>query len=288
MILKIGNNGPDALALQKALNRALAPQGRIIDEDSSIGPETVNDALYYAMLNLTPELLTVAPPTASAFNMPIPKNLSARTLGLDVYHDDDITSWQKLYDAGRVWAYIKATESTNYQDKAFQAYMEQAKIVGLRRGAYHFFHLDVDGEKQAQYFHNFVTSNCDLGPKDFIVLDWETKNGDPYSAKDPATGQAFLEACKELFKKRAFVYLGYSMANSMNNPSYLAEYPLILPWYTKESNLLIPKPWSRINIWQSSGTTVMPGLGNPGDSDTFYGDLTDLDAVIDYCNLKVT
>lgn len=275
MSLKIGDNNAQVGALQTALNL----NGAQLVVDNSLGTNTANSAINYAASKLLVPEVTIPMP---------PKPLSSDEInGFDFYRGDTVTSYAAIKASGIQFGYAKATESTNYQDANFYQEMMGLKSVGILRGAYHFFHLNVDPVAQANYFAAYVNAAAPLTPEDFIVLDWETASGDPYSAtKDLATARAFLERCKVVFKKRAFVYVGYFMMQELvGDASWLAEYPLILPWYTSESKVITPKPWGHWNIWQSSGTYRIPGLANLGDYDTFHGDINDLKSLISYCNL---
>lgn len=288
--MKIGDNNSNVGQLQQALNA----NGASLLIDNALGDDTANAAIQYAaakLLTMSPvsEPVPVIVPDPMAIVIPTPPAPLGlvEINGFDFYRGDTVTSYPQLKAGGIQFGYSKATESINYQDRNFQQEMAGMASVGIVRGAYHFFHLDVDPVEQANYFHAYVQQQSALNADDFIVLDWETKSGDPYSVNgDLGTAKAFLEQCKVLFKKRAFVYVGYFMMQELKgDASWLAEYPLILPWYTSENKLLTPKPWSHWHMWQSSGTQRIPGLGNLGDYDTFHGDLNDLKALISYCNL---
>lgn len=206
--------------------------------------------------------------------------------GLDIYHEDDVTSWKELVAGGMEFVYIKATEGLHYRDLSFANNMKAAGDVGMIRGAYHFLHLDLDPVAQADRFCSYIKACGGLEAEDFVVLDWETQSGDPYDIdQDPHTVKAFLNEVASVLKKKCFIYVGYYMVNAVNNPLFLKEYPLILPWYAPESQIKAPLPWTKWNIWQSSGMAKIRGLGNPGDLDVFNGSKADLKNLIMSCNL---
>ena len=76
----------------------------------------------------------------------------AYTPGIDVSHWQGQIDWPAVRSAGKIFAFIKATEGTSYQDPAFPANWQGSKAAGLRRGAYHFFRPAQDPAKQADLF----------------------------------------------------------------------------------------------------------------------------------------
>jgi len=60
--------------------------------------------------------------------------------GIDVSSYQHRIDWQSVAQTGEyIFAYIKATEGTTYQDAYFQANWRGAQAHGLLRGAYHYF-----------------------------------------------------------------------------------------------------------------------------------------------------
>lgn len=73
--------------------------------------------------------------------------------GIDVSHWQGNINWNAVKSNGIQWAYIKATESTNYKDPQFNANYVGATNAGLIRGAYHFARPNQSsGAAQANYF----------------------------------------------------------------------------------------------------------------------------------------
>ena len=95
--------------------------------------------------------------------------------GIDVSHWDGAIVWSQVAGAGIKWGYAKATESTNYTDPTFATNWSGMKANGVFRGAYHFFHPNLDGKAQADYFLGVVGT---LAPGDLPpMLDWEVSSG---------------------------------------------------------------------------------------------------------------
>ncbi|WBP87035.1 peptidoglycan-binding protein [Kitasatospora cathayae] len=82
----------------------------------------------------------------------------------------DVSSYQPSgYDtSGLSFAFVKATESTNYVNPKYSAQLDTARSAGLVVGHYHFAHPGNAGA-QARYF----LDNVDLRPGEVIAYDWE-------------------------------------------------------------------------------------------------------------------
>lgn len=90
--------------------------------------------------------------------------------GIDISAHNGAVDLQKAADAGIQFAFIKASEGVDFRDSLFPAYYSQARLAGLKIGAYHFFRFDKDGIDQAR---NLVSSiggrHLDLG----VAIDVE-------------------------------------------------------------------------------------------------------------------
>ena len=72
--------------------------------------------------------------------------------GVDVSHYQGEIDWKQLSAEDIRFAYIKATEGSQYIDEQFDKNWAEAQTTGLRIGAYHFFSLDSPGITQATNF----------------------------------------------------------------------------------------------------------------------------------------
>lgn len=281
MIIQEGDTGPQVKDLQQQLG---------ITADGIFGPKTKQAVITFQSAHgLDPDGV-VGPLTEAALNgstpvsgntPPKPKSPGSKVMGFDIYHGDNVTSWPEIKAGGIKFVAVKATEGLNYLDPSYVKNRAGAKNAGIIFGAYHFIHMDLDGAAQAKYFAQYVNGNGGIDDSDFLMLDWETTNGDPHSvSEDPVTIKAFLDTIKSIMGRRCFVYVGFPMVNAVNNPAFLAEYPFWLADY--QSHATVPAPWTNWNVWQTTGDAKIVGMSNPGDSDTFKGNLQDLEDLISY------
>lgn len=191
--------------------------------------------------------------------------------GMDVSHYDGAIDWPTAHASGIDFAFVKATESTDFVDPTFATNWAGMKAAGVVRGAYHFFHADVDPVAQANYVMMTVGP---LEPGDLpIVLDLETTNGQSESTV-LANATTFLATVSKGTGRNAIVYV---------SPSFLSDYSTLSPYLLWIANWGVscpdvPAPWSTYTFWQSSSTGTVSGVsgGSAVDLDSFNGTLEQL------------
>ncbi|MET7637705.1 GH25 family lysozyme [Streptomyces sp. NPDC005438] len=73
--------------------------------------------------------------------------------GVDVSHWQGSITWSKVRKAGIRFAWIKATEGSDYRDSRFAGNYKKSHKAGLYRGAYHFARPNSSsGAQQAKFF----------------------------------------------------------------------------------------------------------------------------------------
>lgn len=194
--------------------------------------------------------------------------------GIDVYHGDNggnPIDWNAVKNAGISFAFTKATESTNYKDASFPANWSGIKSAGMVRGAYHFFHADVDPAAQANYFLAYVGT---VSKGDLLVLDLETANGQT-QATIASHAQTFLSTVQKASGVTPFLYTSPAFLTSFTGlggyPLWVANYGVTCPD--------VPAAWTTYTFWQSTGTGSLSALSGAVDLDTFNGTLADLVAL---------
>ena len=82
-----------------------------------------------------------------------PMTTTATTPGIDVSGYQGNVDWASYWAQGAKFAYVKATESTNYTNPSFSQQYSGSYDVGMVRGSYHFATPDTaSGATQANYF----------------------------------------------------------------------------------------------------------------------------------------
>jgi len=77
---------------------------------------------------------------------------SGETFGIDVSHHQGEIDWSRVASDDIDFAYIKATQGSDFLDPRFLENWSAAAEAGLERGAYHFFTLCRPGREQAEHF----------------------------------------------------------------------------------------------------------------------------------------
>lgn len=127
-------------------------------------------------------------------------------MGIDVSsHQTDI-DWQQVAADGYSFAYIKATEGSNFTDDRFQENWEGAKAAGVTPGAYHYFTLCSPGADQAADFLAAVPPDDTALPP---ALDLEFDGAcDERPEADHAQAEidAFTAAVEAAWGRRMVIY----------------------------------------------------------------------------------
>ncbi|MGH8023315.1 MAG: GH25 family lysozyme [Limisphaerales bacterium] len=224
-----------------------------------------------------------------------------RPLGADVSgYQSEYINWTAVKNDGVSFAWVKATESTTYENPYFTAQLTGAASAGVYVGAYHFARPSDDpnitgansADSEAAYFWSVAGSYVKAGGGYLVpMLDWEDPNAtNGYNGLSGMTtahmSQWVNEWCNDVSNDAAgqgviiqpVVYTGtwYSTARSgvaqfpgLNStvtgwPDWIAAYPVIANAQT--GNPGGTTPWPSWDIWQY-GDTNWTG----GDSDVYNG-----------------
>jgi GH25 family lysozyme M1 (1,4-beta-N-acetylmuramidase) len=92
---------------------------------------------------------------------------------------EDRSSYQPIgrWTAVNKFGFTKATEGLDWTDPTFEANWKALKDEGKFRGAYQFFHPNLDPEAQAVFFLDYVNTHGGLEPGDMLVIDSEIAAG---------------------------------------------------------------------------------------------------------------
>ena len=108
-------------------------------------------------------------------------------LGIDVSSHQGLIDWRHVRHNGITFAYVKATEGSDFVDDHFLVNWIGAAAAGLDRGAYHFFTLCASGEAQATNFLRTVPTGSTALPP---AIDLELAGN---CASRPAESSVFEE-----------------------------------------------------------------------------------------------
>ncbi|MEO0776009.1 MAG: GH25 family lysozyme, partial [Bacteroidota bacterium] len=88
--------------------------------------------------------------------------------GIDISHYQAQIQWDRIAQQNIHFAFVKASEGESLHDSLYCHNWAELARVGIKRGAYHFFHPSLSIEKQVQNFCEQVDLQAgDLPP----VLD---------------------------------------------------------------------------------------------------------------------
>lgn len=97
--------------------------------------------------------------------------------GIDISAHNGDVDFEALAGSGLSFAYIKATEGTDFRDRNFDRNATGLKRAGIPAGAYHFFRFDTDGEMQALNFLNALKGRRFELPPAIDVEEWANAEG---------------------------------------------------------------------------------------------------------------
>ncbi len=203
--------------------------------------------------------------------------------GIDVSHLQGNVEWQKIAEAGIKFAFIKATEGATFADPNFKANWEGARMAGLLRGAYHFFHPETEALAQAERFLSVVGKDSgELAPAlDLEPIPVEGTTRDRWSNASADARllaiSTWLDAVEQSLGRKPIIYTAAGFWNKrISAGNRFAAYPLWLAQYTKTIPPRIPSTWTDWSFWQHSDSGRVPGISGKVDISRFNGSLDDL------------
>ncbi len=202
-----------------------------------------------------------------------------QTPGLDVSGWQGNVDWTSVYAAASRFAYVKAPESTNYQNPYFSQQYDGSARAGLIRGAHHFGLPDRSSvAAQADYLvgwgGGWSADSITLPP----MLDMEYN---PYGASCYGLSQAamvgwlheFSDSVHNRTGRYPTVYTTTDWGNTCTgNNGGFGNDPLFIARWGSDPGIL-PAGWAYQTIWQYADSGTFPG-----DQDYFNGDCSALQA----------
>ncbi len=188
--------------------------------------------------------------------------------GIDVSHYQSYINWDEVARQNISFSFVKASEGETLIDSLFAFNWQELQRVELKRGAYHFFRANIDGQRQAQHYIRQVSmSDGDLPP----VLDVETIDGaSPEQLR--AQMQTWLDIVETHYRIRPIIY-----TNLKFYYRYLAghfdQYPIWLARYSKQKPEIAGNRW---HFWQYGNRGRVAGIEGDVDLNVFHGSLEEL------------
>ncbi len=189
-----------------------------------------------------------------------PALLPGENYGIDVSNHQGRIDWRRVAGDNISFAYIKATEGSDFVDRWFAVNWEAAGKAGLARGAYHFFSLCSPGPAQARNFLAIVPRDpAALPPAVDLELAGNCHRRPGRAAVDSQL-RAFLWTIEARTGRRVVIYLGsdfahrYPLTAATRRPLWLARF-------------LRPPSGSGWLMWQVDGFAHVNGIRGRVDLD---------------------
>ena len=182
--------------------------------------------------------------------------------------------WDEVAASGQKFAFIKATDGVEGDQKYFLEDSIAAAKAGLYVGSYHKAHPDRSAIAQAdQYVEALqqrdeqISTDKTLSP----VLDIELDNGLNPTQLQKWT-KDFLERVEEKTGETPMIYTyRWFWQNPMGNSTDFTDYPLWLAAYEDSAPTSLPGGWESMAFWQRSSTGRVDGIPTIVDEDVFNG-----------------
>lgn len=146
--------------------------------------------------------------------------------GVDVSEYQGSIDWDVLAGQNLSFAYIKATNGSDYTDKKFAYNWENAKKSGLAIGAYHLFSYDQPALEQARNFISTVPPGG-LPPAVDVELYGKDRDNPPEQEKTVQALAQFLNKIEQHYGKKPVIYATkkayqlYIMGHFDDNPLWI-------------------------------------------------------------------
>jgi lysozyme len=205
--------------------------------------------------SLVVSALTIAEPAAAAITGPDVSSWQ--------HPNGSSINWNLVKAAGHSFAFVKATEATNYTNPYFAADWAAIATAGMDRGPYHFARpgSTASAASQAAYFASAIGNMGhpgDLPP----VLDLEDTGGlSPDNLI--AWTQSFLSTTQSLTNRIPMIYVSPNFwRTNMNNSTAFTAYPLWIAQWTSATSPSFPLPggWTSWTFWQYTDSGSIPGI----------------------------
>lgn len=225
-----------------------------------------------------------------------------RLLGIDVsshqHPNDKPIDWQLVAESGVIWTYVKQGEDRKpvadsdggpydyYENPWFERDVAGALDAGLRVGVYRYVRPTGTGPAESvtrlEDGVKAALGNTGLRPRMFTVCDFEeVLGGDQlvWLSEYLASAADSSVLCKGN-RLASWLYSGYTFLERhkcLVPGSTPTQFPYIHAAYGNEAP--VAPPWYTLRGWQFTAQGYVPGVPTPVDCNSFFGTLTDFDAL---------
>lgn len=204
--------------------------------------------------------------------------VSTQVEGVDISHHNSTIDWETVSaqkeNFKRIhFCFMKATEGGDFVDKRFKENWQNAKRVGISKGAYHFYRPNTSPEIQVR---NFI-QNVQLEPGDFApVLDFEIQGGKRFRKNLTVNVKKWLVEIEKHYGVKPIIYTNLFIYNTYIK-GQLDEYPLWVSQY--ETDKLTGFDEAKVLFWQHSQTGKTHGINGDVDFNVYLGSYLDMFAI---------
>jgi lysozyme len=195
--------------------------------------------------------------------VPVPPDTGVQAVvyGIDVSGWQGNVDWAAQWNAGKRFAYVKATENLNYRNPYFAQQYNGSFNIGMIRGAYHFATPNTSsGAAQADYFVNNGGGWSGDGKTLPGALDMEYN---PYGATcyglSPAGMTSWILSFSDRYHARTgrypAIYTSTSWWSQCVSGDFSSTNPLWVARYSSSVGAL-PYAWGFYTFWQYSSSPI--------------------------------
>ncbi len=190
--------------------------------------------------------------------------------GIDISHHQGTINWNSVANAGKKFAFIKATQGVGFTDSRFNTNIAGATGAGLYAGSYHFASPYTggvnDAVSEANYFFQVAGHTFGDG---FLppVLDLETQSSLGQTTLSN-WAKTFIDRVETLSGTRPIIYTSANYASNFLNAATIQADLWIAHWNVGSPNT---GTWPNYQFWQTSATGSVAGISGNVDLDLFLG-----------------
>lgn len=191
--------------------------------------------------------------------------------GIDVSHHQGAIDWRRVAENKDVrFAYVKATEGSNFVDHLFSENWSGAGEAGIVRGAYHYFTLTSPGAWQAENFISAVPAEKGCLPP---AIDLEEDGWE--KADFVGELENFISAVEQRYGCKPVLYVTYPIYDEYIKGEF-DEYPVWIRAIELPPSLG-DREWL---LWQYFDRGGISGIGANVDLDAFNGGASEFEALL--------